>query len=68
MNVIEFRALPLGSNGSRAALVEWSDGSVSEALRWFDDEILVCEGDLVGKTEAQLRSLKFRRDRDFLQS
>ena len=33
MNVIEFRALPLGSNGSRAALVEWSDGSVSEALR-----------------------------------
>jgi hypothetical protein len=46
----------------------WLDGSVGEALRWFDDEILVCEGDLVGKTKAELCSLKFRRDRDFLQS
>lgn len=55
---------------TEAARPWWSGATeaLSEALRWFDDEILVCEGDLVGKTEAQLRSLKFRRDRDFLQS
>jgi hypothetical protein len=29
---------------------------------------LVCEGDLIGKTEEQLRSLHFRRDRNWLQS
>jgi hypothetical protein len=32
------------------------------------DEILICEGDLIGKTSAQLGSLHFRRDRDWLQS
>jgi hypothetical protein len=32
------------------------------------DEVLVCEGDLIGKTQAELRSLRFRRDRDWLQS
>ena len=45
-----------------------SDGTESEALSWFADEILVCEGDLIGKTREQLRALHFRRDRDWLQS
>jgi hypothetical protein len=66
--VLAVEPLPLGANGSRRALVRWSDGSTGEALRWFDDEILFTEGDLLGKTEAQLRSLHFKRDRDFLQS
>jgi hypothetical protein len=48
--------------------VRWSDGSVGEALRWFDDEFLFSEGDLLGKSERQLRSLHFKRDRDYLQS
>ena len=43
-------------------------GSEGEALSWYADEVLVCEGDLIGKTEAELRSLHFRRDRDWLQS
>ena len=43
-------------------------GSDGEALRWYADEVLVCEGDLIGKTQAELRSLHFRRDRDWLQS
>jgi hypothetical protein len=30
--------------------------------------VLVCEGDLIGKTPEQLRSLHFRRDREWLQS
>jgi hypothetical protein len=30
--------------------------------------VLVGEGDLVGKTEEQLRSLHFHRDRDWVQS
>jgi hypothetical protein len=66
--VVRFEALPLGSRGSRRAVVRWSDGSMGEALRWYDDEILICEGDLLGKTREQLRALHFQRDRDWLQS
>ena len=60
--------LPLGESGSRRALVRWSDGSAEEGLRWWDDEVLFCEGDLVGKTEAELRTLHFERDREYLRS
>lgn len=66
--VLAVGPLPLGANGSRRALVRWSDGTTGEALRWFDDEVLFCEGDLIGKTRAQLRSLHFKRDRDSLRS
>ncbi len=66
--ILRFEDLPLGSRGSRRAVVRWSDGSEGEALTWYADEILICEGDLIGKTSAQLRSLHFRRDRDWLQS
>ena len=66
--VLRFEDLPLGSRGSRRAVVRWSDGSEGEALTWYADEILICEGDLIGKTSEQLRSLHFRRDRDWLQS
>ena len=57
-----------GPAGSRRAVVKWSDGSVGEALRWWDDEVLFSEGDLLGKSEAELRRLLFRRDRDYLQT
>ena len=30
--------------------------------------MMICEGDLVGKTRQAIRSLHFRRDRDWLQS
>ena len=43
--VLRFEDLPLGSRGSRRAIVRWSDGTEGEALSWFADEILVCEGD-----------------------
>lgn len=66
--VLRFEDLPPGSMASRRAVVRWSDGSESEVLRWYADEVLVCEGDLIGKTQAELRSLHFRRDRDWLQS
>jgi hypothetical protein len=66
--VLRFEDLPLGSRGTRRAVVRWSDGSEGEALTWYADEILICEGDLVGKTREQLRSLHFSRDRDWLQS
>ena len=68
IEVVVIEALPLGANGSRRAVVRWSDGSTGEALRWFDDEALFSEGDLLGKTHAQLRRLHFTRDRDHLQS
>jgi hypothetical protein len=68
VEVLGFEDLPLGSRGSRRAVVRWSDGTEGEALTWYADEVLVCEGDVVGKTREQLRSLHFRRDRDWLQS
>jgi hypothetical protein len=66
--VLRFENLPPDSLASRRAIVRWSDGTEGEALRWYGDEVLVCEGDLIGKTKAQLRSLHFRRDREWLQS
>jgi hypothetical protein len=66
--VLRFENLPVGSAGSRRAVVRWSDVTEGIALTWYADEVLVCEGDLKGKTEDQLRSLHFRRDRDWLQS
>jgi len=66
--VLRFEDLPVGSLGTRRAVVRWSDGTEGEGLKWYADEIMVCEGDLIGKTRDQLRSLHFRRDRDWLQS
>ena len=45
VEVLRFEELPLGSRGSRRAIVRWSDSTEGEALSWFADEILVCEGD-----------------------
>jgi len=38
--VLAFEDLPIGSTGSRRAVVRWSDGSEGEALRWYADEVL----------------------------
>jgi hypothetical protein len=66
--VIAVEPVPVDAPGSRRAVVRWSDGTVGEALRWYDDEVLFCEGDLLGKSEAELRNLHFRRDRDYLRA
>jgi hypothetical protein len=66
--VLRFEHLPFGSPGTRRAVVRWSDGSESSPVSWYPDEILICEGDFVGKTLQQLRFLHFQRDRDWLQS
>lgn len=66
--VLRFEDLPLGSTGSRRAIVRWSDGTESAALTFYADEILFCEGDLLGKTQSQIKALHSRRDRDWLQS
>src|SRR5207302_5567836 len=68
VEVLRFENLPPGSLASRRAVVRWSDGSEGEALRWYSDEVKFSEGDLLGKSREQLRSLHFRRDRDWLQS
>jgi hypothetical protein len=68
VEVLRFEDLPLGASASRRAVVRWSDGSESEALRWYRDEVKFSEGDFLGKSREQLRSLHFRRDRDWLQS
>jgi hypothetical protein len=66
--VLRFEDLPLGSLASRRAIVRWSDGTEGEAIRYYADEVLVCEGDLVGRSQDEIRALHFRRDRDWLQS
>jgi hypothetical protein len=66
--VLLFENLPPVSLASRRAVVRWTDGTDSEALRWYGDEVLICEGDLIGKTREEIRSLYFRRDRDWLRS
>jgi len=45
VEVLRFEDLPLGSGGSRRVVVRWSDGTEGEALSWYADEVLVCEGD-----------------------
>jgi hypothetical protein len=37
VEVVAIEQLPVAANGSRRAVVRWSDGSRGEALRWFDD-------------------------------
>ena len=39
-DVLRFEDLPLGSAGSRRAIVRWSDGSESDGLTFYADEIL----------------------------
>jgi hypothetical protein len=58
---------PSTGEGRRHVVVRWSDGNVGEALSYFADEVLLSEGDMVGKTAAELRSLHFARDRGYLQ-
>ena len=57
-----------GSLASRRAVARWSDGTEGEAARWDGDQVFLTEGDLIGKTQAQIRSLHFRRERDWLRS
>lgn len=59
---------PTPGEGRRHVVVRWSDGSTGRALSYFADEILVSEGDMIGKTAAELRALHFARDREYLQS
>jgi hypothetical protein len=66
--VLRFEDVPLESAGSRRAIVRWSDGTHGEAVTFYADEVLFSEGDLLGKTQSQIRSLHFGRDRDWLQS
>jgi hypothetical protein len=35
--VLRFEDLPLGSRGTRRAVVRWSDGSEGEAMTWYAD-------------------------------
>jgi len=53
--------------GPRTATVRWSDGTSSEAVCFYPDDP-ISGGDVVGRTQEQIRSLHFRRDRDWLQS
>ena len=61
--VVAFEDLPTGATGSRRALVRWSDGTEGEALRCYDDEVLVCEGDHGNSRLMALGSRSLRRER-----
>ena len=66
--VVRYEDPPPGSPGGRRMIVRRSDGTKGEAVRFYQDEVLFSGGDLVGKTREQIRSLYFRRDRDWLES
>ena len=67
--VVRCEDLPPGSLAGRRMIVRWSDGTEGEAVRFYAGRgQLFSEGDLVGKSREQIRSLHFRRDRDWLQS
>jgi hypothetical protein len=38
--VLRFEDLPVGSSATRAVFVRWSDGTESQALAWYGDEVL----------------------------
>ena len=38
--VLRFEDVPLGSPGTRRAIVRWSDGTEGEAVRFYQDEVL----------------------------
>jgi hypothetical protein len=63
VEILRFEDLPLGSRGSRRAVVRWSDGSEGEALTWYADEVLVCEGDHGNSRLMALGSRSPRRQR-----
>lgn len=66
VELVEVRNLPLDVPGLRALVVRWSDYTTSEAVRFYADEVLFSEGDLVGKTQAEVRALLQRRDVEFV--
>jgi hypothetical protein len=66
--VLSFDPLPPRQKGFRRGVVRWSDGRIAETLRWWADEIFICEGALLGKSASQVRALHLHRDGEFLQS
>jgi hypothetical protein len=68
VELVKVRDLPLDVPGSRAVVVRWSDGTTSEAVRFYADEVLFSEGDLVGRTRTEICALLQTRDVDFLQA
>ena len=50
--VVRCEDLPPGSLAGRRMIVRWSDGTEGEAVRFYQDEVLFSEGDLVGRTRA----------------
>jgi hypothetical protein len=58
---------PAPDEGRRRVIARWSDGSTGQALAYFADEILISEGDMIGRTASELRALHFARDRWYLQ-
>lgn len=46
--------------------MKWSGGTESEAPRFDADELLISEGDLVGKTQEHVRAVGHRRDVEYV--
>jgi len=57
---------PPGTAGQRMLIVRWPDATESEVPRFYADEILISEGDLVGKTQEQVRAVGHPRDVEYL--
>ena len=51
--VLRFEDLPIGSLGTRRAVVRWSDCTEGEGLKWYGDQVL----SLVDHVRAAVRGL-----------
>ncbi|MEN3285579.1 MAG: hypothetical protein V7607_6719 [Solirubrobacteraceae bacterium] len=58
---------PDQGEGRRHVVVRWSDGVIGRALSYFPDEVLISEGEMIGRTASELRTVHFARDREYLQ-
>tara|TARA_B100000029_G_scaffold396059_1_gene394020 strand:- start:504 stop:770 length:267 start_codon:yes stop_codon:yes gene_type:complete len=62
------RIRKLGPSFKARVLAEWSDGTDSIALSFYDDELRFREEEFIGKTQQEVDDLFNERDRAYLQS
>ena len=69
MKITSAKIVPPQSFGDMAKVIaKFEDGTEKEVVRYFSDEISFTESEVVGLTESEVSSLKFKKDSAYLQS
>jgi len=65
----EITAMPKGMFDPMPKVkVEFEDGSKETLFEFYPDEISFSESEFIGLTEEEARNLKFKKDKNYLQS